>query len=158
LKFQAPEYREYHFLRDRGSDERQYCSPGINLPMVSIMRSKYGTYPEYHTSLDDLSVVTTQGLQRSFDLHLECIQSLETNHIYRSTIVGDPQLSRRGLDMQLGGGKNPSAARIMIQNLMTCFDGTLDLIQVADELNVYTKDLLPIVDVLVKQKLVEIVE
>lgn len=83
---------------DRGSDERQFCSPGIDLPFCSVMRSKYGTYPEYHTSLDTLGgVVTEQGLEESLALYVELLQELESKRYPLATQVGEPQLSRRGL-------------------------------------------------------------
>jgi aminopeptidase-like protein len=155
LKQYAPEYKEYNFLRDRGSDERQYCAPGIDLPMVLIMRSKFRSYPEYHTSLDDLSVISPAGLQTSFDLHKKCLTLLEVNKTYRTTIIGEPQLSRRGLDTQTGGHTMPSNMRIMIQNFLMCSDGSMDLITIAEEIGVYAGDLLPVVSLLLENELIE---
>lgn len=93
---QRPAGVTYSYL-DRGSDERQYGMPGIDLPMISLMRTKYGEYPEYHTHLDDLTVVTPTGLQGGLDLARECIEELENTVYYDNHIIGEPQLGRRGL-------------------------------------------------------------
>ena len=91
-----PRSVEYSYI-DRGSDERQYGAPGIDLPMVSLMRTRYGKYPEYHTSLDDLTVVTPTGLQGGFDLVRACIEELENSRYFRTPVLGEPQLGKRGL-------------------------------------------------------------
>jgi len=87
---------EYSYL-DRGSDERTYAAPGIDLPLISLMRTKYGEYRGYHSSLDDLSFVTPTGLQGGLNLVRDTLEELEQSHYYLTTVRGEPQLGRRGL-------------------------------------------------------------
>ena len=91
-----PNAVEYTYL-DRGSDERHYCMPGVDVPMISLMRTKYGEYSEYHTHLDDLTVVTPTGLQGGLDFARDVIAELEISDYLQSTVLGEPQLGRRGL-------------------------------------------------------------
>lgn len=147
LKFQCPNFIEYSFL-ERGSDERQYCSPGIDLPVVSVMRSKYGTYPEYHTSLDDLNFVTADGLQGGYFILKKCLETLEKNKIYRGTCLGEPQLGKRGLYPVLGT-KNLQRETRKILDLLAYADGTHDLIEISDTIYVPVWELYELVEKLV---------
>jgi len=86
----------YSFM-DRGSDERQYCAPGVDLPLISLMRTRYGNFPEYHTSADNLDFVTPAGLQGGLGLVRDCIYELESSDYLSTPIKGEPQLAKRGL-------------------------------------------------------------
>jgi aminopeptidase-like protein len=153
LKHHAPTFTRYSFL-DRGSDERQYCSPGVDLPVVSIMRSKYATYPEYHTSLDDLSFISPQGLAGAWHLYARCINLLEHNRKYRTTCLCEPQMGRRGLYPRIGATRTKDAVWNMMDLIAYC-DGEHDLIDIAEILGVDAGGLIPMAERLVAEGLLE---
>jgi len=142
------EYKEYSFL-ERGSDERQYCTPLIDLPVVSIMRSKYGTYPEYHTSLDNLNFISPLGLSNALKIYIKIIQVLENNYIYKPKIFCEPQLGKRGL-YNTSSNDNP----IDIVNLLAYLDGKNDLIDLSRLINVDFFEIVNYINALVKENLI----
>lgn len=155
LNHKAPDYIHYSFLQ-RGSDERQYCSPGVDLPVVSIMRSKYGEYQEYHTSADDLSLITPAGLAGSFALYQECINVLEKNFNYRTTVLCEPQLGKRGLYPTISTKTSGAQVRDMM-NLLAYADGEGDLIALSEAAGVYAGRAAEILAPLIKEGLLEAV-
>lgn len=132
LKCIDPNFKTYSYL-DRGSDERQYCAPGVDLPIASIMRSKYGEYPEYHTSLDDLSLVTPSGLQGGFNALMKAILILENNVTLQSTVFGEPQLGKRGLYPTLSTKDTGPQVKAMMDMLAYC-DGQHSLLEIAEKI------------------------
>ena len=153
LKNNVKEFTEYSFL-ERGSDERQYCSPGVDLPVCSIMRSKYGTYPEYHTSLDDLSFISPAGLKGGLEILKKTIQAIEYNNFYLTLSICEPQLGKRGLYPNTSTKETFSKTRRMM-NLLTYADGKTDLIDLANQIDEDITDLYPLVDALVDSKLLK---
>lgn len=115
-----------------GSDERQYCSPGFNLPVGSLMRSMYTKYPEYHTSLDNKSMISFGSLIESIELYLRVCLSLEKNELLCSTVpYGEPMLGPRGLYPTLGGAVD---TKDVVKDMMYLFnyaDGEHDLCDIA---------------------------
>jgi aminopeptidase-like protein len=132
LQHATPHYKEYTFL-DRGSDERQYCAPGIDLPIASIMRTKYGEYPEYHTSLDDLSLVTPEGLRGGYTVLRRALEVLEANVRLKTTILGEPNLGKRGLYPTLSTKEEEPEADIFL-DVLAYSDGRR-LLRVAEAIN-----------------------
>lgn len=140
---------------DRGSDERQYCSPGVDLPVASIMRTKYGNYPEYHTSLDTLGdVVTPEGLWGGFQILLRAIETIEANCYPRATNMCEPQLGMRNLypNTSKKGSYDPQSK--LLQNVLTWSDGFHDLIDISEKINVPALKILEAVEILSYNNLV----
>lgn len=138
---------EYTYL-DRGSDERTYCAPGIDLPLISLMRTKYGSYPEYHTSLDDLTVITPAGLQGGLDLVRECVEALEAGVYYRATVLGEPQLGRRGLYHAMHA-RTVADEVLLRTHVLAYADGQHSVEDLVELLGVSEADLLALVEELV---------
>ena len=130
LKNRYPNFKQYSYL-ERGSDERQYCAVGVDLPFCTLMRSKFAEYPEYHTSLDDLSVISPKGLQGSYMLLKEILKTITLNAVYKNTILCEPQLGKRGLYPQLSTKDTINKIKDMRNLLMYC-DGKADLLEIAD--------------------------
>lgn len=137
-----------------GSDERQYCSPGINLPVGSLMRSRHGEFEQYHTSLDDLTFVTESGLGGSLEAYLRVAQTIELNCFpRRSNPNCEPQLGRRGLYSKMVSS-NIADYQVKLLNLLSFADGEHDLIAIANRLRVPIWDLVEPLESLVAADLV----
>ena len=130
LKKHTTHYTEYSYL-DRGSDERQYNAPGIDLPVCGFCRTKFAMYPEYHTSADDLTVISKEGFDGSFDVMTKCIQVLEHNHKYRIKVLCEPQLGKRGLYPTISQKGSYDAIRNMT-NFIAYADGKNTLLEIAE--------------------------
>ena len=164
LRLKYPKFKKYKWI-DRGSDERQYCSPGIDLPIATIMRTKYGEYKEYHTSMDNLTkVVKPKGLQGSYDLLKLVIEKKKKNIYLKSNILCEPNLGKRGLYPKIGGTtkleKSYNKIKISrsILDVLSYADGRHSLLDIMDKCNIDSIKINHIVKILKKNKLATVLE
>ncbi len=116
-----------------GYDERQYCSPGFDMPVGCLMRSQHGTFPEYHTSADNLEFVKPKSLEESLRVILAVINLLERNLTYaRIDGRGEPNLGRRGLYRSVSGQGGHADTQMALLWLLNMADGSVDLLAVAE--------------------------
>ena len=154
FKKKGIKYTKYSFL-NRGSDERQYNSPRVNIPVGSIMRSKYQTYPEYHTSLDDLiNVVTPKGLQGGFDAIRRALVAIENNIYPQVKVLCEPQLGRRGLYETLSRTNSSNSSSVTV-DLISWSDGQHSLLEIAEKIDAPIWELYDVLETLSLHNLIE---
>ena len=141
LKGQDPDFCEYSYL-ERGSDERQYQAPGVDIPLVCFCRSKYHVYPEYHTSADNLDIISPDGLAGSYEVLIKCVQALENNYKYRIKCLCEPQLGARGL-MPTMSNKESYKDTLILKDISAYADGTNDIFELSDHIGHPVSDMLP---------------
>jgi len=141
-----------------GYDERQYCSPGFNLPVGCLMRSVWGTFPEYHTSADNLDFVQPQYLGESLQVCLSIVEVLENNRSYRNlNPYCEPQLGRRNLYGSTGGQSigEEINARLWVLNLS---DGRHSLLDIAERSGMKFSTICEAADLLLRGGLLSVLD
>ena len=154
LKFHYPDYIRYSFMK-RASDERQYGSAGVNLPVCAFCRSKYHEYPEYHTSADNMDLISPEGLSGAYEVLVKVINALENNYFYQMQCKCEPQLGKRGLYPTVSQKGTKGDARYM-QDFIAYADGRNDLIGISNILDIPVDKLIPIKDQLMEHHLLAV--
>jgi aminopeptidase-like protein len=122
-----------HDFTPYGYDERQYCSPGFDLPVGSLTRTPHGQFAEYHTSADDLRLVSPRALAESLRCYLRVIAVIERNQCFRNTHpYGEPQLGRRGLYRAIGGPASHAQTEMALLWVLNQSDGSHSLLDIAE--------------------------
>lgn len=150
-----PEYMTYSYL-ERGSDERQYNAPGVDLPVCDFCRSKYGEYPEYHTSADDMTLISPEGLAGSYRVMTQVLAALEFNRYYKVNCLCEPQLGKRGL-YPTESRKGIYHEVKKLTNFIAYADGRRDLIEIGAKIGVPLEELIPMVEKLTAAGLLDVV-
>ena len=136
LKHSGHDFNVLDFI-PYGYDERQYCSPGINLPVGCFTRTPNGRYPEYHTSADNIDFVKPKALGESLKQLLRVVQVMdENNRFINLSPKCEPQLGRRGLYRQLGGNKDAGLQELAMLWVLNLSDGKHDLLDIAKRASV----------------------
>ena len=150
-------FKKYSFL-ERGSDERQYNSPGIDLPIASIFRTKYAKYPEYHTSLDNFNLVTERGISGGFKVAKTAIELLLNKIIPKYNFLCEPQMGKRNLRPSLAIKNKEALSPFSLSKNLTNFlqyaDGKNDLTKISKLIKRNYKQTFKIYNILKKHKLI----
>jgi len=138
-----------------GYDERQYCSPGFNLPVGCLSRTPHGEFPEYHTSADNLDFIDRQALAGSMDVCRQIVEMLEANRSFVGLATkGEPQLGRRGLYRAMGGFADPAERQMAMLWLLNLADGQHTLLDVARKSDLPFQSIRETADVLAAHELI----
>lgn len=146
-------YSDYSYLK-RGSDERQYQAPGVDIPLVGFCRSKYHEFPEYHTSADDMTLVSPEGFAGAYEVMRTCINAIEKNEKYRLTCFGEPQLGKRGLVPTISS-KETYQQTLHLKDLIAYSDGTKDLLEISEIIDAPIEEVIELSDKLLAVNLLE---
>jgi aminopeptidase-like protein len=132
LRHAAPSARVVEFS-PYGYDERQFCSPGFNLPVGLLQRSQFGTFSEYHTSADNLDLIQPLHLAESYHTIVSAIDAVENNARLRNLLPKcEPQLGRRGLYASTGGDPAGAANAMAMLWVLNLSDGEHSLLDIAN--------------------------
>lgn len=154
LKYEKPNLEIVDFFPD-GSDERQYCSPGFNLPVGLIMRAMYGRFREYHTSADNKTLISFSKIQQSADAYFQTLMSLELNFKAQGTILnGSPMLSKSPIPlyrdtMNFRVNAKEEKTRVLLE-ILNLAEGNLDLLEIAEMKNFQLLEYSDLIEDLVK--------
>jgi aminopeptidase-like protein len=139
-----------------GYDERQYCSPGFNLPVGSLTRTPNGRYPEYHTSADDLMFVRPESLGESLQMYLDVIEAIETNRTYINLNPKcEPQLGKRGLYEAIVGRADTAKSEMAMMWVLNLSDGGNSLLDISERSGFKLEQIKNMADVLLDHGLLE---
>ena len=142
---------------DRGSDERQYCSPFVDLPICSLMRTKYGKYKEYHNSLDKLyKVVTNRGMLQTINVYKQIIKDIEISKFPISTKKCETFMTKYNLYNTLKKNKFKINPRKIMDYLSWC-DGKNSLDDISNLINLNKNSTSALFKLLLKKKLIKII-
>lgn len=154
LKHSGFGYRVIEFF-PFGYDERQYCSPGINLPVGCLMRTPHGEYPEYHTSADNLSFIKPKDLEDSLSLYISVMVGLEKNATYINQYPKcEPQLGKRGLYQAIGGSYDSKSRQMAMLWVLNLSDGNNSLLDISERSNIGFALIQDTADILADHKLI----
>ena len=146
-------YKIYSFLK-RGSDERQFNSPSIDLKISSIFRTKYEEYPEYHTSLDNFNLVTIKGCTGGFNVAKKSVEILLKSDYPKNKVLCEPQMGKRGLYPTLST-KNKNNITKDYMNFLQYADGTNSLEQISKLIKLNLNSIKKIYTILLKHNLID---